>query len=118
MVSFQASFLKPSKPRPKLLKNGPNGGGKPVGFSVNHSGSNHGSNPFDGHSGNNRGRIPNGLTTDALAQALMDPRFPTKGLQNHEQWTIEVKKLNMGLAFAQGVLGSFIKGSTMAKMLL
>ncbi|KAI3791995.1 hypothetical protein L2E82_05863 [Cichorium intybus] len=41
-------------------------------------GSNHGLNPFDGHSGNKRGQIPNGLTTDDLAQVLMDPRFPTK----------------------------------------
>lgn len=70
-----------------------------------------GPNPYtDGHSANNRGRVAQGLTTDALAQALLDPRYPAKGLQSYEQWTIKLKKLTMGAAFAQGAFGKIYKG--------
>ncbi|KAL4564414.1 hypothetical protein LXL04_028478 [Taraxacum kok-saghyz] len=89
-----------------------------VNSSVDSNGSNtlmlphHGPNPYtDGHSANNRGRVAHGLTTDALAQALLDPCFPTKGLQHYEKWTIELKKLNMGPAFAQGAFGKLYKGT-------
>lgn len=75
---------------------------------------NHGSNPYSngvGHSVvNSRRLIPHGSTPDALAQALLDPRFPTKGLENYEEWTIKLKKLNMGPAFAQGAFGKLYKG--------
>lgn len=44
----------------------------------------------------NDGSNQHGSTTDTLAQVLLDPRFPTKGIENHEEWNIELKKLNMG----------------------
>ena len=44
----------------------------------------------------NKIRIPHGLTTDTLAQVLHDPCFLTIGLENHEEWTIKLKKLNIG----------------------
>ncbi|XP_060213665.1 serine/threonine-protein kinase STY13-like [Lycium barbarum] len=59
----------------------------------------------------NRGRVSQGLSDDALAQALMDPRSPTDGLENYDEWTIDLRKLNMGPAFAQGAFGKLYKGS-------
>ncbi|XP_047323249.1 serine/threonine-protein kinase STY13-like [Impatiens glandulifera] len=59
----------------------------------------------------NRGKVSHGLSDDALAQALLDPRFQTEGLENFEEWTIDLRKLNMGPAFAQGAFGKLYKGS-------
>ncbi|KAJ8528187.1 hypothetical protein K7X08_021879 [Anisodus acutangulus] len=59
----------------------------------------------------NRGRVSNGLSNDALAQALVDPRFPTIGLENYDEWTINLRKLTMGQAFAQGAFGKLYKGT-------
>ncbi|KAJ8564574.1 hypothetical protein K7X08_001034 [Anisodus acutangulus] len=59
----------------------------------------------------NRGRVSQGLSDDALAQALMDPRSPTDGLENYDEWTIDLRKLNMGPAFAQGAFGKLYKGT-------
>ncbi|KAK4382846.1 Serine/threonine-protein kinase STY13 [Sesamum angolense] len=59
----------------------------------------------------NHGRVSHGLSDDALAQALMDPRYPTEGLGNYDEWTIDLRKLNMGPAFAQGAFGKLYKGT-------
>ncbi|XP_047310074.1 serine/threonine-protein kinase STY13-like [Impatiens glandulifera] len=58
----------------------------------------------------NRGKVSHGLSNDALAQALLDPRFQTEGLHNFEEWTIDLRKLNMGPAFAMGAFGKLYKG--------
>ncbi|GMP47184.1 hypothetical protein ACSBR2_001495 [Camellia fascicularis] len=59
----------------------------------------------------NRGKVSHGLSDDALAQALMDPRVPTQGLENFDEWTIDLRKLHMGPAFAQGAFGKLYKGT-------
>ncbi|KAL3337575.1 hypothetical protein AABB24_029955 [Solanum stoloniferum] len=58
-----------------------------------------------------RGRVSHGLSDDALAQALMDPRFPTDGIENYDEWTIDLRNLNMGPTFAQGAFGKLYKGT-------
>ncbi|KAL8130228.1 hypothetical protein V2J09_019383 [Rumex salicifolius] len=63
------------------------------------------------HSVNHRGRVIHALSDDALAQALMDTSTPTEGLENFEEWTIDLGKLNMGPAFAQGAFGKLYRGS-------
>ncbi|KAK9683992.1 hypothetical protein RND81_10G179500 [Saponaria officinalis] len=60
---------------------------------------------------NHRGRVTHALSDDALAQALMDPNFPTEGLENFEEWTIDLRKLYMGDAFAQGAFGKLYRGT-------
>ncbi|XP_057979643.1 serine/threonine-protein kinase STY13-like [Malania oleifera] len=60
---------------------------------------------------NHRGRVSHALSDDALAQALMDSSSPTEGLENFEEWTIDLGKLNMGAAFAQGAFGKLYKGT-------
>jgi tRNA A-37 threonylcarbamoyl transferase component Bud32 len=57
------------------------------------------------------GKVMHGLSDDALAQALMDNRVPTQGLENFDEWTIDLRKLNMGPAFAQGAFGKLYKGT-------
>ncbi|PWA38984.1 protein kinase-like domain-containing protein [Artemisia annua] len=59
----------------------------------------------------NRGRVSQGLSDDALARALLDARFPTEGLENFDEWTIDLRKLSMGPAFAQGAFGKLYKGT-------
>ncbi|KAD6794888.1 hypothetical protein E3N88_05784 [Mikania micrantha] len=59
----------------------------------------------------NRGRVSQGLSNDALARALLDPQFPTEGLENFDEWTIDLRKLSMGPAFAQGAFGKLYKGT-------
>ncbi|ONK68049.1 uncharacterized protein A4U43_C05F6770 [Asparagus officinalis] len=51
------------------------------------------------------------LNNDALAQALMDQSYPTESLQNYDEWTIDLRKLNMGAAFAQGAFGKLYRGT-------
>ncbi|KAJ3676824.1 hypothetical protein LUZ60_002548 [Juncus effusus] len=48
---------------------------------------------------------------DALAQALMDPRFATQPLENYYEWTLDLRKLNVGLPFAQGAFGKLYRGT-------
>ncbi|XP_021889335.1 serine/threonine-protein kinase HT1-like [Carica papaya] len=57
------------------------------------------------------GRVTNELNSDALVQTLMDSRYPTEGLANYEEWTIDLRKLNMGMAFAQGAFGKLYRGT-------
>ncbi|WRX33583.1 Serine-threonine/tyrosine-protein kinase [Theobroma cacao] len=57
------------------------------------------------------GKVGHALNDDALAQALMDGRFPTEGLENYDEWTIDLRKLNMGTAFAQGAFGKLYRGT-------
>jgi tRNA A-37 threonylcarbamoyl transferase component Bud32 len=57
------------------------------------------------------GRVTHALNDDALAQALMDNRYPTQGLENYDEWTIDLRKLNMGMAFAQGAFGKLYRGT-------
>ncbi|KAL5540134.1 hypothetical protein UlMin_042358 [Ulmus minor] len=63
------------------------------------------------HSVNRRGRVMHALSDDALARALMDSSFSTQGLENYEEWTIDLRKLNMGEAFAQGAFGKLYRGT-------
>ncbi|KAE9597838.1 putative dual-specificity kinase TKL-Pl-4 family [Lupinus albus] len=63
------------------------------------------------HSVNHRGRVTHALSGDALAQALMDNSSPTEGLDNFHDWTIDLRKLNMGEAFAQGAFGKLYRGT-------
>nr|GEW34036.1 serine/threonine-protein kinase HT1-like [Tanacetum cinerariifolium] len=66
---------------------------------------------YTGDQSVNRGRVSQGLSDDALARALLDPRFPTEGLENFDEWTIDLRKLSMGPAFAQGAFGKLYKGT-------
>ncbi|KAF3571610.1 hypothetical protein F2Q69_00062699 [Brassica cretica] len=57
------------------------------------------------------GKVTHALNDDALAQALMDTRYPTQGLASYEEWTIDLRKLHMGPPFAQGAFGKLYKGT-------
>lgn len=103
-----------------------NGGGS-VAMSIDSSvGSNDSKTLMLGHNGlrrvhnnfsvannsvNNRGRVIHALSDDALAQALMDPRVPTEGLENFDEWTLDLRKLKMGEPFAQGAFGKLYRGT-------
>ncbi|KAL0552069.1 hypothetical protein IC582_011162 [Cucumis melo] len=63
------------------------------------------------HSVNRRGRVTHHLSDDALARALFDSNTPTQGLENFEKWTLDLRKLNMGEAFAQGAFGKLYRGT-------
>jgi len=78
---------------------------------LNHQGLKRVKNNYSTAGSVNRGRVSHGLSGDALAQALMDPRFPTEGLGDYDEWTIDLRKLNMGAAFAQGAFGKLYKGT-------
>ncbi|XP_021813633.1 serine/threonine-protein kinase HT1-like [Prunus avium] len=60
---------------------------------------------------NRRGRVTHALSDDQLARALMDSHSLTQGLENYEEWTIDLTKLNMGEAFAQGAFGKLYRGT-------
>ncbi|KAK4786421.1 hypothetical protein SAY86_003110 [Trapa natans] len=60
---------------------------------------------------NRRGRVTHVLSDDALARALMDQNTPTWGLENFDEWTLELRKLNMGEPFAQGAFGKLYRGT-------
>ncbi|XP_077222401.1 serine/threonine-protein kinase STY13-like [Tasmannia lanceolata] len=64
-----------------------------------------------GHSVLRPGKVSHALSDDLLAQALMDNRYPAEGLKNYDEWTIDLRKLNMGMAFAQGAFGKLYKGT-------
>lgn len=51
------------------------------------------------------------LNDDALQQALMDSRYPVEGLADFDEWTIDLRKLHMGPAFAQGAFGKLYRGT-------
>ncbi|MBA0603969.1 hypothetical protein Godav_016664 [Gossypium davidsonii] len=57
------------------------------------------------------GKVGHALNDDALAQALMDGRYQTEVLQNYDEWAIDLRKLNMGTAFAQGAFGKLYRGT-------
>ncbi|KAF3951987.1 hypothetical protein ACB098_07G027300 [Castanea mollissima] len=63
------------------------------------------------HSVNRRGKVTHALSDDALARALMDSNTPTEGLERFDDWTIDLRKLNMGDAFAQGAFGKLYRGT-------
>jgi len=63
------------------------------------------------HSVNRRGKVTHALSDDALARALMDSNTPTEGLENFDDWTIDLRRLNMGDAFAQGAFGKLYRGT-------
>ena len=58
-----------------------------------------------------RGRVTHALSDDQLACALLDVNSVTEGLENYEAWTIDLRKLNMGEAFAQGAFGKLYRGT-------
>lgn len=64
-----------------------------------------------GHSVLRPRRVSHALNEDALAQTLMDPQYPTESLENYDEWTIDLRKLNVGMAFAQGAFGKLYKGT-------
>ena len=51
------------------------------------------------------------MSDNALAQALVDPQFPTIGLEIYDEWTIDLRRLTIGQAFAQGSFGKLYKGT-------
>ncbi|KAJ7557201.1 hypothetical protein O6H91_05G116300 [Diphasiastrum complanatum] len=55
--------------------------------------------------------VTHSLGGDVLAAALMDHRYGTEGLEGYEDWTIDLGRLNMGPAFAQGAFGRLYKGT-------
>ncbi|KAL0741213.1 hypothetical protein Bca4012_082726 [Brassica carinata] len=57
------------------------------------------------------GKVMHPLNNDAIAHALMDSRYPTEGLANYEEWTINLRNLHMGPPFAQGAFGKLYKGT-------
>ncbi|KAK8568515.1 hypothetical protein V6N12_007064 [Hibiscus sabdariffa] len=57
------------------------------------------------------GKVGHALNDDALAQALMDSKYPTERLKNYDEWTIDLRNLNMGSAFAQGAFGKLYRGT-------
>lgn len=57
------------------------------------------------------GRASHNPDDDALAQAFLDDRYPAEGLENYDEWTIDLRKLNMGMPFAQGAFGKLYKGT-------
>uniref|UniRef100_A0A1D1YA75 non-specific serine/threonine protein kinase n=1 Tax=Anthurium amnicola TaxID=1678845 RepID=A0A1D1YA75_9ARAE len=69
------------------------------------------SNYSVGHSILRPGRVSHALNDDALAQALMDNQYPTGGLENYDEWTIDLGKLNIGVPFAQGAFGKLYRGT-------
>ncbi|CAN6580060.1 hypothetical protein ACFX13_032207 [Malus domestica] len=60
---------------------------------------------------NPRGRVTHALSHDQLARALLDSHSLTEGLEDYEDWTIDLRKLNMGEAFAQGAFGKLYRGT-------
>lgn len=56
-------------------------------------------------------RVSHALNDDLLAQILMDPRHPTDSLGSYDHWAIDLRKLNMGVAFAQGAFGKLYRGT-------
>ncbi|CAL9106095.1 unnamed protein product [Musa textilis] len=70
-----------------------------------------GANFSVGHSVLRPGRVSHAMNEDALAQTLMDPRYSTESLENYDEWTIDLRKLNMGVAFAQGAFGKLYRGT-------
>jgi tRNA A-37 threonylcarbamoyl transferase component Bud32 len=68
--------------------------------------------PYVGHSVVHRNRVTQSTGDDALLNALLDDRYPSEGLKDYEEWTIDAARLcNMGPAFAQGAFGRIYKGS-------
>ncbi|KAF3783415.1 Serine/threonine-protein kinase [Nymphaea thermarum] len=57
------------------------------------------------------GMVSHPLAEDALARALMDDRYMTEGLEQYDEWTIDLRRLNMGTAFAQGAFGKLYRGT-------
>lgn len=57
------------------------------------------------------GMVCHPLAEDALARALMDDRYPTEGLEQYNEWAIDLSRLNMGTAFAQGAFGKLYRGT-------
>ncbi|XP_030456245.1 serine/threonine-protein kinase STY13-like [Syzygium oleosum] len=80
---------------------------------LNHQGLRRRANDNDSvaQSVNHRGRVTHALSDDALAQALMDNSSPTLGLEKFDEWTIDLRKLNMGAPFAQGAFGKLYRGT-------
>eukprot|EP00249_Psilotum_nudum_P017527 c26373_g1_i2 orf=903-2117(+) len=64
-----------------------------------------------GHSVVPNNNIAPSLGEDALATALMNSRYPTEGLEGYDDWTIDLRSLNMGPAFAQGAFGKLYRGT-------
>ncbi|KAF3438190.1 hypothetical protein FNV43_RR20948 [Rhamnella rubrinervis] len=62
---------------------------------------------------NHRGRVTHALSNDALARALMDSKSMTQGLENYEEWTIDLRKLNMGRLLPKVLLESSTEVLTM-----
>ncbi|KAI5080875.1 hypothetical protein GOP47_0004058 [Adiantum capillus-veneris] len=64
---------------------------------------------FPGHSVVRRSRVTQSASDDALVNALLDEQYPTGGLEGYNEWTIDLSKLTMGPAFAQGAFGRIYK---------
>lgn len=57
-------------------------------------------------------KVPRALHDDALAQFLMNSSYATISLGDYyDRWAIDLNKLNMGEAFAQGAFGKLYRGT-------
>ncbi|KAJ6824392.1 serine/threonine-protein kinase HT1-like [Iris pallida] len=60
----------------------------------------------------NKKRDRGGATTDdALAMSLMDRSHPTESLRDYDEWTLDLRRLSMGVPFAQGAFGKLYRGT-------
>ncbi|KAF2314778.1 hypothetical protein GH714_033527 [Hevea brasiliensis] len=103
-------------------------GGRSVAMSIESIGSNDSHTRILNHQGlrrhandnysvqrsvNRNGRVTRAFNNDALAHALMDSNSPTEGLENFDNWTIDLRKLNMGRLLLKELLGNSIEELTM-----
>lgn len=68
-------------------------------------------NTFAGHSVVHKSSVTHSIGEDALSSALLDGRYPTEGLEGYDEWTIDLRRLVMGPAFAQGAFGRLYRGT-------
>ncbi|KAI5069709.1 hypothetical protein GOP47_0016010 [Adiantum capillus-veneris] len=68
-------------------------------------------NTFAGHSVVHKSSMAHSLGEDALSSALLDGRFAAEGLEGYDEWTIDLRRLVMGPAFAQGAFGRLYRGT-------
>ncbi|KAH7351948.1 hypothetical protein KP509_19G021700 [Ceratopteris richardii] len=66
---------------------------------------------FSGHSVVPRSKVAQSTSDDLLISALLDERYPTEGLEGYQEWTVDISRLIIGPAFAQGAFGRIYKAS-------
>ena len=64
---------------------------------------------------NSSKKVRHRLTDDALWNALFDDRSGVEGIRGYEHWVIDLSRLTLGPAFAQGAFGRLYKGTYNSK---